>query len=201
MTYRMLFSDIGGVLLTNGWDTALRNRAAAKFGIDPVDMQNRHEMVFDDFERGRLKLDEYLYHIIFYKPRDFTVAEFTDYIFNAASAYPEMIDLLKDLKAKHGLKVSLLSNEGREIADSRVKRFDLKSFTDYFIISGFVGVRKPDLRIYELALGLCQCKPSEIIYIEDRLQFVELARSFGIFAVHHVDYPKTRKILEEAFKK
>ncbi len=112
-----------------------------------------------------------------------------------------MIDMVKELKEKNGLKVGLLSNEGAEIAVSRIERFNLKSFADYFVVSGFVGVRKPDLRIFELALGLCQINPSEIIYMDDRLPFVELAKSFGIFAIHHVEYQRTHKILQEVFGK
>ncbi len=198
MSYRVLFTDIGGVLLSNGWDTALRNQAAEKFGLDPKEVQNRHQMVFEDFERGRLSLNEYLYHIIFYKARDFTVEDFANYMYNAATSYPEMIEMVEEVKSKYNLKVALLSNEGKELAVDRIERFNLKSFADYSIVSGFVGVRKPDLRIYQLALGLCQTEPSQVIYIDDRLPFVELAKSFGIYAIHHVDYSKTHKKLLEA---
>lgn len=198
MRYRTLFVDVGGVLLSNGWDTPLRNRTAEKFHLDPIEMESRHQMVFEDFERGYLSLNEYLHHIIFYKPRSFSQDELIAYIFDVSTALPGMIELVNRLKSKYDWKVALLSNEGAEIATNRIKKFDLKSLADYFIVSGYVGYRKPDLRIYQLALGLSQTAPNAVIYIDDRKHFVEIARSFGIFAIHHVDYSQTQKILESS---
>src|SRR5262249_6113252 len=161
------------VLLTNGWDTSLREQTAEHFKINPHELQKRHEMVFEDFERGKLSFQEYLHHTVFYAPRSFSYEEFTDFIFNASSAYPEMIQMVIDLKERFKLKVGLLSNEGKEIAVSRFEKFNFKAFVDYYIVSGFVGYRKPDLRIYELALGLCQSRPERVVYIDDRLPFIE----------------------------
>ena len=53
-----LFLDIGGVLLTNGWDHNIRKRAAEKFGLDYEEMNERHHLTFDTYEEGKLSLDE-----------------------------------------------------------------------------------------------------------------------------------------------
>ena len=42
-----LFLDIGGVLLTNGWDRNIRLNAAKKFGLDYDEMNERHHLIFD----------------------------------------------------------------------------------------------------------------------------------------------------------
>ncbi|MDZ4782907.1 MAG: hypothetical protein SGJ19_21875 [Planctomycetia bacterium] len=55
-----LFWDVGGVLLSNGWDRALRRQAADRFGLDWDDFQERHDLVAYDFEVGRITLDNYL---------------------------------------------------------------------------------------------------------------------------------------------
>ena len=55
-----MFLDIGGVLLTNGWDHHARKRAATDFGLEWAEMENRHNLAFDTYEEGKLTLEEYL---------------------------------------------------------------------------------------------------------------------------------------------
>ena len=47
-----LFLDIGGVLLTNGWDRHSRQRAAENFHLDFVEMDERHHLTYDTYEAG-----------------------------------------------------------------------------------------------------------------------------------------------------
>lgn len=195
MSIHTLYTDVGGVLLNNGWDTQLRNAAADHFGIDHQEMQQRHEMVFEDYERGRLLLDEYLHHVVFFKERSFSMDDFKQFIFDGSTSYLEMIGLMKELKQRFKLRIAVLSNEGQEIAVSRFKKFDFDSFVDFYVVSGFIGVRKPDLRIFKMAWGLCQKPPENIIYIDDRLPSVEIAQRMGICAFHHTDYEKTKQVL------
>ncbi|MGB6234034.1 MAG: hypothetical protein WBF46_11235, partial [Candidatus Acidiferrales bacterium] len=76
-----LFFDIGGVLLTNGWDRDSRMAAAKEFHLDWKDFEDRHELVLHAFEVGDMSLDEYLDRVIFYCKRDFTRQEFKDFIY------------------------------------------------------------------------------------------------------------------------
>lgn len=180
MAIKVLLVDVGGVLLTNGWDTELRQETAQHFGIDPQEMQQRHEMIFNDYECGRCSFEEYLKHVIFFKKRSFTLKEFVDYVFAASRPYPKSIERIKRLKARHQAKLVLLSNEGREIAEYRFKKFDFHSFADFFIVSSFVGMCKPDHRIYRLAIDLCQEEPKNILYIDDRAKYFSAAKTFGL---------------------
>src|SRR6266851_1944771 len=71
-----LFWDIGGVLLTNGWDEGMRQKAARAFGLDLSDLERRHAPLFPDLEAGRSTLDDYLDQVIFHRPRSFTREQF-----------------------------------------------------------------------------------------------------------------------------
>ena len=62
-----LFLDIGGVLLTNGWDRNARVRAADKFGLDYDEVDERHHLTYDTYEEGKLSLDAYLNRVVFTK--------------------------------------------------------------------------------------------------------------------------------------
>jgi len=200
MTIKTIFVDVGGVLLTNGWDKDLRKKAADEFSLDWNSMQERHLMVLEDYETGRLSLEEYLDHVVFFTSRKFTKDDFKEYIFSHSKPHQEMIELMKSTKARLGVKLAVLSNEGRELTQYRFEKFHFKEFIDYFIVSGFVHLRKPDLRIYQLALGLCQNKPENVIYIDDRAEYMDAAESFGLQIIHHTSYETTKKRLD-AIKK
>src|SRR5665811_1264765 len=84
-----LFVDIGGVLLTNGWDHQARERAATHFKLDLAEMEDRHHLTFDTYEEGKLALEEYLSRTVFYEDRPFTPAEFQRFLFAQSQPYPE----------------------------------------------------------------------------------------------------------------
>ena len=108
-----LFLDVGGVLLTNGWDHHARRRAAKHFKLDWDEMQERHELNFVVYETDKLTLQEYLGWVIFYKKRSFNRAEFWRFMCAQTKPFVEMIELMRQLKAKYGLKIIVLSNEAR----------------------------------------------------------------------------------------
>ena len=186
-----LFLDIGGVLLTNGWDRGSRRKAAELFGLDYEEMNERHHLTYDTYESGKISLKEYLDRIVFYEKRDFSYEDFRTFIFDQSKAYPEMIDLVKFLKQKYRLKVGVISNEGREVNDYRIGRFKLNDLIDFFISSSFVHIRKPDRDIYKIALDIAQVLPEDSVYIDDRLMFVQIAAGFGLKSIHHVNYNST----------
>jgi putative hydrolase of the HAD superfamily len=76
-----MFLDIGGVLLTNGWDHQARKRAAANFKLKLAEMEERHRLNFDTYEEGKLTLAEYLDRVVFYQQRPFTRAQFRSFMF------------------------------------------------------------------------------------------------------------------------
>ncbi|GAT32928.1 putative hydrolase of the HAD superfamily [Terrimicrobium sacchariphilum] len=190
-----LFLDIGGVLLTNGWDTELRKKTAAHFNLDYEEIYHRHHVTYDTYEEGKMSLDEYLWQIIFYQKRDFTPDDVKKYILEEAKPHQDMIDLVTRLKAVYGLRVAVVSNEGREVAEDRIERFNLKNFVDFFIVSAFVHFRKPDLDIYRLAIDVAQVKPQQVAYIEDRPLLCEVASRLGINSVLNRNATETREKL------
>ncbi len=187
-----LFLDIGGVLLTNGWDRKARRLAAETFALDCDEMDERHHLTFDTYEEGKLSLEEYLTRVVFYEERPFSREEFRAFMFAQSRPFPEMIELVRHVKARHRLKVAVVSNEGRELNEHRIREFQLGTFIDFFISSSFVHYRKPDADIYRIALDIAQVEPARVVYIEDRPMFVEVARGLGINGIVHTGCEATR---------
>lgn len=190
-----LFLDIGNVILTNGWDRGMRQKAAEVFGLDYEEMDERHHLTFDTYEEGKLNLDEYLYRLVFYEKRPFKTEDFKAFMFAQSKPFPEMIDLIRRLKIRYGLKVAAVSNEGRELTTYRIQTFRLTDFVDFFISSCFVHYRKPDADIYRIALDIAQVLPAHVVYLEDREMFVDVAKELGIRGIVHRDHASTREIL------
>lgn len=187
-----LLVDIGGVLLTNGFDHEARELACAAFGLDPAEMEERHGLAFEASELGRLTMDEYLSLVVFHEKRFFTRAQFRKFVFAQSKPFPEMIELVRRLKAKYGLKVGVVSNESRDLNAYRIRTFKLDGFVDFFITSCYVHVRKPDPEIVRLALDIGHISPARAVYIDDRAMFVQVAELLGIRGIHHTDYETTR---------
>ncbi len=190
-----LFLDIGGVLLTNGWGHESRRVAAETFGLNLDELETRHRLTFDTYETGKLTLDEYLNRIVFYEPRPFTLESFRAFLFARSKPYPAMLALMRDLKKRYGLKIAVVSNEGRELNNHRIQAFGLTDFVDFFVSSCYVHLRKPDTDIFRLALDLAQVPTDRILYIDDRPLFVSVAEGLGIRGIQHIDYQTTRAAL------
>ena len=195
--YQILFSDIGGVLGTNGWDTHLRRRVCEEFRIDFEETEKRHHLMFDSFERGFLTFEAYLNHVIFWSPRDFTSADVRGYTYAASIPWEENIALEQKVKTLNGLKLALISNEGEGITENRIRKFNLRELADFMVISHFVHFRKPDPEIWNLALNLAGVTVEESIYVDDRETFVAVAAKMGFTAIHHVSLEETGRQLRE----
>ena len=172
-----LFLDIGGVLLTNGWDHHARKRAAKAFDLNLKDMDDRHNMILDTYEIGKLTLEEYLSRVVFYQKRPFTRAQFRKFMFAQSKPLSQMIELVRRLKEQYGLKIVVVSNEARELNAYRIRKFKLNGFVDFFISSCFVHLRKPDADIFRMALDIVQVPANQVIYIENLPMFVQVAQA------------------------
>jgi putative hydrolase of the HAD superfamily len=191
MPITALFLDIGGVLLTNGWDHNARELAAKTFDLDLAEMEDRHHLTFDTYEEGKLTLEEYLGRVVFYQKRPFTRDRFRRFMFAQSRPYPEMIGLVAQLKVRHGLKIAVVSNEARELNAHRIRKFKLAGFVDSFVSSCFVHLRKPDAEIFRLALDIVQTPARQVVYIENTPMFFQIAEGLGIRSILHTDYKST----------
>jgi putative hydrolase of the HAD superfamily len=186
-----LFLDIGGVLLTNGWERQSRELAASVFNLDLAEINDRHKLVVEAYELGKLTLEEYLSLVVFYRERSFSRIEFQKFMFEQSKPHPRMIELVRKLKAQYGVKVVVVSNEGRELNSHRIQKFKLDEFVDVFISSCFVHLRKPDNDMYRMALDIAHVPAEQVVYIDDQPMFVQMAKDLGVRSILHTNYNST----------
>ena len=194
---KVLFLDIGGVLLSNGWGHESREKAAKEFNLDYIEINRLHEFIFNIYEIGSISLNEYLDIVIFNHPRQFTKQDFKSFMFAQSTELPHMRQwLAKWKKSGRSFRTIAINNEGKELNDYRIKTFKLHSCFDAFISSCDVGMRKPDPGIFKLAMGVAHASPGQSYYFDDRAMIVESARGLGMQAFLHKDFKTTKGIIE-----
>lgn len=177
--------DVGGVLLTNAWDHQQRIAVLARFGIDRADFELRHAEVAEAWERDEVSVDEYLRRTIFFQPRPFSQVEFLDAIRAESTLLPDSaLGIVRRLAASDYM-LATVNNESRAMNDYRLKTFALPEYFTAFFTSCYLGVRKPDRRIYRIALDVLECDPEETVFVDDRPENVDAAVSLGMHGVRY----------------
>jgi putative hydrolase of the HAD superfamily len=173
--------DVGGVLLTNGWDHKERYAVLDHFGLDRAEFEKRHPEPNDIWEKGLITVEEYLERTVFYEPRSFTPQDFFERMRAQSKLLPETgLPVLKQVAASGIYQLATVNNEARELNDYRIRNFGLSEYVDAFFSSCYVGMRKPDPRIHRLALDVLQRDPREVIFVDDREGNAAAAESLGI---------------------
>ena len=190
---RALFWDVGGVLLTNAWDHEERNQAVERFLLNKSEFDERHKELVPVFEEGKLTLDEYLERVVFYQPRRFSKEDFKQFMFSLSRPKPQSLELARALGAKYVM--GTINNESRELNQYRIENYGLTHIFDVFVSSCFVGLRKPDERIYRLAMDLTQHTPDECCFIDDRPENIDGATKVGMKSVLMKDSQQLRRDL------
>jgi putative hydrolase of the HAD superfamily len=197
---KAVFMDIGGVFLSNGWDHNSRKKAAETFHFDFDEMEAQHNFIFNVFEIGSISLDQYLDVAVFFKSRDFSKADFKNFMFKQSYELPQILAWAKEWKKQIDIPVFAVNNEGQELNDYRIKTFDLHQLFDGFFSSCCVGARKPDPYIFQTALKIAHIKPEECLYLDDRSMLVDAAKRVGIHAFRHELFEETKQLLEQLIK-
>jgi putative hydrolase of the HAD superfamily len=193
-----LFWDIGGVVLSNGWDESARAEAVRRFSLDPVDFDERHRRAEGEFETGEITLETYLDRTVFFRERRFPRDQFKDFMFAQSRENKETRLLLDELTATRRYFLASLNNESEELNVYRIHKFDLARNFAAFFTSCYLRVRKPDPRIYRVVLGITHRVPEECIFIDDRPANLEPAKALGLGTILFRSAEELRALLAES---
>jgi putative hydrolase of the HAD superfamily len=191
-----VFWDIGGVILTNGWDHDSRAEAVQMFGLDAAEFRERHDLSFPAFDAGQISLNQYLDRTLFYKPRTFSREEFTAFMFAQSKEYPETRAVLTDVSKSGKYYVASINNEPKELNDYRIEAFGLRKEFQAFFSSCYLSSRKPEETIYKIALEVSQRSPEKSVFIDDRPLNLENPRRLGMHVIHHQNSKQLRSDLK-----
>ena len=192
-----IFFDLGGVLLSNGWDRVSRRVVVDELDLDWDEFSDRHDFVVEAFETGRISLDGYLDRTVFYRERSFGPGRFKDLMRAQSYAHEDALGLVNRLKGSGGYLLATLNNESAELNQFRIDHFGLRNYFDLFLSSSILGIKKPDARIYRLAMDITQRRPEECLFVDDRPLNLECAADEGFRTVAFTDVEQLEQDLAE----
>jgi putative hydrolase of the HAD superfamily len=193
---RGLLVDFGGVLTTDVFESfrefceaegLLPDTVRDRFMKDPMARE-----LLADLETGRLTEEEFeskFAAVLDIKRSDRLI----DRLFAGMRADETMVDAVRAAK-RAGVRTGLISNSWGH------GRYDRALFPELFdgvVISGDVGLRKPDPRIYELGAEAVDLPPSACVFVDDLPGNLKPARELGMGTVHHVRAEQTISELED----
>ena len=120
-------------------------------------------------------------------------AEFWDAYCGAANT--ELIEYARSLRERAG--VAILSNSADGAREEEERRFAFSQVFDPICYSHEQGVRKPDPRAYELALGRMAAAPDSVLFVDDRQEAIDGAARCGIRGALHRDNATTIATIED----
>jgi putative hydrolase of the HAD superfamily len=182
-----VFFDVGGVLLTNGWDHESRKLAAAKFQFDWDEFEKEHDKLADALDTGMISMSIYLDKVLFYKERPYTKAEFYEFMKEQSVLNAEALAVASKLSAQKRYLLSTLNNESTDLNLFRIEKFGLGAVFQLFLSSCYLGVKKPDPAIFIRALLLTNKRPEETIFIDDRLANLEAPKHLGMTTIQFIN--------------
>jgi len=194
----LLLWDVGGVLLSNGWDHAGRAAAAEHFHLDGEDLERRHESVTEAFETGRLDLAHYLADTVFQVPRTFSPDDFRAFMWARSTAHAPAVACARALRKGGRYVMVALNNESTELNDYRISTFHLREVFHAFLSSCYTGRRKPDPEAYRYALQITRHDPDEALFLDDREENIAAAARLGLRTVRVHDPARVREELASA---
>jgi putative hydrolase of the HAD superfamily len=193
-----IFWDIGGVLLTNGWDKDQRADVLCRLGVDLEDYESRHDAANFYWERGLSTAKRFFDQTVFTEPRDFSFEDLWSLVCAESRVlHPECFDILGTLAADGRFKIATLNNESRELNDHRVEAFQLRDYFDYFICSGYVHEMKPDAAIYRSAIEISGYRAEQAIFIDDKQENCDAAMGLDMQAIRFESPAQLRDALAQ----
>jgi putative hydrolase of the HAD superfamily len=190
-----LFWDIGGVILTNGWDRTARKEAASAFQLDWEEFEDRHDLSFPAFDTGQITLNEYLDRTLFYRRRPFSREEFTAFMFAQSKEYAETREILDRVANSGRYFIGAINNEPLELNQYRIEAFNLRKDFSVFFSSCYLRSRKPEEMIFRVALEVTQRPPEQCLFIDDRPLNLENPRRLGMNTIQHQNAEQLRSEL------
>ena len=101
-------------------------------------------------------------------------------------------------KLKHTYRLGMLSNDVKEWSAYLRHRFGLDDLFEVAVVSGEVGLRKPNPRIYHLLLERLRCRAEDCIFVDDSLRRLEAAAAIGLRTIHLARTPSASAFRPDA---
>lgn len=175
--------DFGGVIVRTE-DHSSRHAWDERLGlpIGSVERAVHHSDIWIQAQLGRISYHDYwkgVAEILYMRGDD--INELRRDYFSGDRLNYRLVNLIRELREK-GYPIALLSNESPQL-EERLRELDIHDLFDHILISAHLGVMKPDVTVYRIALRELGIAPNEAIFVDDALTNIHGAQTLGINAI------------------
>lgn len=188
-----IITDFSGVMVEDGLQKLLRAYAEA-YGMPPEHIQAVNRKYLFPFQLAEMTEKEYWQGLLGELGMEAEIPNAPERLREAHAPVAPMFDLLRGYKGKK--RTGLLTNNTREWMEYFERRFRLKGIFDVIVSSYECGYRKPDPRIYHIALDKLGTPDYSTVVIDDQRQNLGLDELSGIPTILHISPEDTRHSLE-----
>ena len=118
-------------------------------------------------------------------------------MYSLSEADTDTLQIAQSLARSGKYLMATINNESTELNLYRIQTFGLDEIFDLFVSSCFVGLRKPEEGIYQLALQITQRPPDECCFVDDRELNLEAASRLGMQVIRMQNAQQLRQDLEK----
>jgi epoxide hydrolase-like predicted phosphatase len=164
---KAIIFDLGGVLFTHGM-TLFTQYIADKHGKEQKAVLKllKESDLLDAYYVGKMYRDDFYAVLNKELHIDDDANELEQKLFDVYQIVEETEKIVKQLRKKY--KVYFLSDNFKERVEDANKKYGFIQWFDGGVFSHVVGVKKPNQRIYELAIKEIGLKPKEMLFIDDK---------------------------------
>jgi putative hydrolase of the HAD superfamily len=193
--FKNIIFDLGGVLMTDVPLMKIARDLSVRFSMSGDEL---HSHLYPTehwtlLTLGEISEDEYWDHFLKASKINVDKEELKDMVRTELRPIEENVEIIPLLKSQY--KLAILSNHSREWSEFMRKEFDFFNYFDQIIVSCNVGLRKPDPRIYQLALTRLHSEPEECLFIDDKKRNTDGAQRVGMKTIVLDDVSRLREKL------
>jgi putative hydrolase of the HAD superfamily len=180
---KAIIFDFGGVLVRTEDHTA-RHAWDARLGLPTgsVERAIQYSDLWIQAQLGRVSYQTYWNGVAeMLRMRPAEIPPLRDAYFSGDRLNYRIVSLIRELRER-GLKISLLSNNIRQLED-RLRELEIDDLFDQVLISAKLGVMKPDVTAFRVALQTLKLAPQEVVYIDESLTNIRAAQPLGLHTI------------------
>ena len=192
---KTLIFDLGGVCLSNHWSKEQRKLFSKQFDLDLNKLEENHRKYLKDLVLGKISEEDYFIRLFSMQEKSVDIKQAVEFTRTTNYSFPEVLGLIDKLSKKYDTYA--FTNEIREAAEFRIKRFNLNAYFKKIFVSSEIGFEKFDKESFLYIAECIKKQPEDIIFIDDSPDFIKKASSIGMQTILFEDINKLKKSLEK----
>ena len=189
---KTILVDYGGVLGSDAPVLSFDAETSEKTGLSQKEILDIYWAFWNDMKVGKADLVDYNKEIIKRAQLPISLKELNVLHYKKIALNREMMEYMMSLKS-HGYTLIILSNESKQGLDEKIQKFKLHQVFEKIYNSAYLGMAKPNKKIFEYVLRDYHIEASTTVFIDDLDKNINAAKELGFQTVLFENFEQMKK--------